>query len=311
MPTPVASSRRRLKPAASGALHQRVGTVAGLERDGVEERVVPQRVAAPPRRIGQQPRLQVHPPRRCAQPLRPVPHGIHAGHHRQQHLRGADVARRLLAADVLLARLQRQAHRRAARRHPGSRRPAGPACSRLNASRWRRTPHAARRSPSARRSAAPSRRTTSAPISPGGVSSARPAGRRQTIASAPASCAAAISGVQVAHRAGRAGILQHHGERLRGADRRGDVAGRDIDQREAERAGAGRQHGAGLRMQVGGDRDRVALWPCCAACAMATASAAAVASSSSEALAIGMPVRSQTIVWKFSSASSRPCAISA
>ncbi len=46
-------------------------------------------------------------------------------------------------------------------------------------------------------------------------------------------------------------------------------------------------------------------------CAMATASAAAVASSSSEALAIGRPVRSATIVWKFSSASSRPCAISA
>jgi hypothetical protein len=47
------------------------------------------------------------------------------------------------------------------------------------------------------------------------------------------------------------------------------------------------------------------------ACAIATASAAAVASSSSEALAIGIAVRSQIIVWKFSSASSRPCAISA
>ena len=41
------------------------------------------------------------------------------------------------------------------------------------------------------------------------------------------------------------------------------------------------------------------------------ASAAAVASSSMEALAIAMPVRSQTIVWKFTSASSRPCEISA
>ena len=47
------------------------------------------------------------------------------------------------------------------------------------------------------------------------------------------------------------------------------------------------------------------------ACAIATASAAAVASSSREALAIGMPVRSHTMVWKFSSASSRPCASSA
>ena len=40
------------------------------------------------------------------------------------------------------------------------------------------------------------------------------------------------------------------------------------------------------------------------------ASAAAVASSSSEALATGRPVRSSTTVWKFSSASSRPCEIS-
>ena len=41
------------------------------------------------------------------------------------------------------------------------------------------------------------------------------------------------------------------------------------------------------------------------------ASAAAVASSSIEALAIARPVSSQTMVWKFTSASSRPCEISA
>ena len=44
---------------------------------------------------------------------------------------------------------------------------------------------------------------------------------------------------------------------------------------------------------------------------IAIASAAAVASSSSEALASGRPVRSATMVWKLSSASSRPWAISA
>ena len=38
------------------------------------------------------------------------------GDDREQHLRGADVARRLLAADVLLARLQREPERGAARR---------------------------------------------------------------------------------------------------------------------------------------------------------------------------------------------------
>jgi hypothetical protein len=40
------------------------------------------------------------------------------------------------------------------------------------------------------------------------------------------------------------------------------------------------------------------------------ASAAAVASSSSDAFAVASPVRSPTMVWKFSSASSRPCEIS-
>ena len=41
------------------------------------------------------------------------------------------------------------------------------------------------------------------------------------------------------------------------------------------------------------------------------ASAADVASSSIDALAIAMPVRSVTIVWKLTSASMRPCEISA
>ena len=43
---------------------------------------------------------------------------------------------------------------------------------------------------------------------------------------------------------------------------------------------------------------------------IAIASAAAVASSRRLAFATGSPVRSATMVWKFSSASSRPCAIS-
>ena len=44
--------------------------------------------------------------------------------------------------------------------------------------------------------------------------------------------------------------------------------------------------------------------------ASATASAAAVASSSMLAFAVGRPASSDTTVWKFSSASSRPCEIS-
>ena len=52
-------------------------------------------------------------------------------------------------------------------------------------------------------------------------------------------------------------------------------------------------------------------WPFLAARrASVMASAAAVASSSSDAPAQGSPVRSATMVWKFSSASRRPCEIS-
>jgi hypothetical protein len=49
---------------------------------------------------------------------------------------------------------------------------------------------------------------------------------------------------------------------------------------------------------------------CAARSASAIASAAAVASSSSEALATSSPVRSQIMVWKLNSASSRPWLIS-
>ena len=41
------------------------------------------------------------------------------------------------------------------------------------------------------------------------------------------------------------------------------------------------------------------------------ASAAAVPSSSNDALATSIPVRSNTMVWKFNKASNLPCAISA
>ena len=45
----------------------------------------------------------------CLQPVRAVVDGVHPGHDGEQHLRGADVAGGLLAADVLLAGLQGQA----------------------------------------------------------------------------------------------------------------------------------------------------------------------------------------------------------
>ena len=48
----------------------------------------------------------------ATKPVRSVPDGVHAGHHREQDLRSADVARRFLSADVLLACLERHPERR-------------------------------------------------------------------------------------------------------------------------------------------------------------------------------------------------------
>ena len=88
------------------------------------------------------------------QALGPVEHGVHRRHVGQQRLRGADVGGRLLAADVLLARLQRHAVGRAALRvHRHADDAAGRLADvRLAASR--RTPRAVRRTRAAHRSAA-------------------------------------------------------------------------------------------------------------------------------------------------------------
>src|SRR2546426_1099956 len=58
-------------------------------------------------------------PIRVGEMIRRLMRRVHAGHHGEQHLRGADVAGGLLAADVLLARLQGHAQRGAAGGIPG------------------------------------------------------------------------------------------------------------------------------------------------------------------------------------------------
>jgi hypothetical protein len=77
--------------------------------EGVEERlaagVEAQAAQAPREQDGQ----AMDAPGDGPQPLGPVVDRVHAGHHREQDLRGADVARGLVAPDVLLARLQREA----------------------------------------------------------------------------------------------------------------------------------------------------------------------------------------------------------
>ena len=106
------------------------------------------------------------------EPLRPVPDRVHAGDHREQHLRRADVARRLLAADVLLARLQRHAQRRLAVRVA---RHADDAAGQLPLELVLRREKRGVRTAVAERNAEPLElpTQTSAPHSPGGVSSTR------------------------------------------------------------------------------------------------------------------------------------------
>ena len=84
------------------------------DRQGVEERLGPHLEAAPAQRVGQQGRLRVGGQRDPAQPVGAVVDGVHRGHDGQQDLGGADVGGRLVAADVLLAGLQREAVRRTA-----------------------------------------------------------------------------------------------------------------------------------------------------------------------------------------------------
>ncbi len=84
-------------------------------RERVEERAVDLQAAAL-QPFGEDRGQPVNALRDTGQAVRSVIDGVHARHHGEQHLRGADVGRRLLAADVLLARLQRQPVRRLALR---------------------------------------------------------------------------------------------------------------------------------------------------------------------------------------------------
>ena len=87
------------------------GDTDDVHAQGVEERIVADPVAKLFKARSEQRRERVNALRDAAQSFRPVINRVHAGHDRQQHLRGADVARGFLAADVLLAGLQRESIR--------------------------------------------------------------------------------------------------------------------------------------------------------------------------------------------------------
>ncbi len=88
--------------------------VAQADAQGVEKGAVDDLVAGRLERPGQPPRLAVDVLGDGRQPVGPVVDGVEPGDVGQEHLGRADVARRLLAADVLLARLQRHPQRRVA-----------------------------------------------------------------------------------------------------------------------------------------------------------------------------------------------------
>ncbi len=94
-------SRSTTSSAATGDPH----------RERVEERRVHELEANALDRGGEQAGEVVHPRGDRAQAVGAVVHGVHARDVRQQHLRGADVAGGLLAADVLLTGLERQPQR--------------------------------------------------------------------------------------------------------------------------------------------------------------------------------------------------------
>ena len=149
----------------------------------------------------------------------------------------------------------------------------------------------------------------SAPISPGGVSSARDSGSAATIASASTSCAASISSDRSRTAPVVPGYCSSTAKGLAApiAARSPGATSTSVMPTACARV-ATTARVCGCRSVATATTSEPLLLT---ACAIATASAAAVASSSREALAISMPVSSQTMVWKFSSASSRPWAISA
>src|SRR5688572_20465393 len=82
------------------------GEAVGADADGVEEALGDDLVAEPLDAGGEGAGQRVNASGDALEAFGAVPDGVHARHHREQDLGGADVARRLLAADVLLARLQ-------------------------------------------------------------------------------------------------------------------------------------------------------------------------------------------------------------
>ena len=103
-----ASTSRRLMPRSRAAAHDLGGPVRHARPHGVEELLVHDLDAAARSPVGEHGSHPVRPGRDRPQASGPVIDRVHRRDHGEQHLRGADVAGRLLPADVLLPGLQRE-----------------------------------------------------------------------------------------------------------------------------------------------------------------------------------------------------------
>ena len=240
--------------------HHGICLRASFQRDGVEETLMAQRKAKPRCRITGKPRQQAHTLRDARQPFRPMPHRIHARHDSQQHLRGADIGSRFFAADMLFARLQREPHggrtggiqrntnkparhqalMRIRHRHEGSMRPA-------IAHRHAKTLRAAHHHIGAHFAGRLQQRQRKR-ISRDN----RQATHRMHGGDLPG---------QVAHFTRGAGILQHQREGFLSGAGSGDARHCRHHNAIAKRCRAGFQNGAGLRVQISGQHNHIALGP--------------------------------------------------
>ena len=231
--------------------------------------------------------------------------GVEASDHGKQHLRSADVAGGLLAPDVLLARLQREAICGAALRvdrHTDQTTGQGSFVRILRCDeRGVRAAEHQWHAESLRR-----------PHHDVGAHLARRSQhhQRQQVGRHGHHRAGVVSGcdqwLDVGDPPARARVLQQHTEHTARGQR---IVDRSYQYLDAQRLGTGLDHCDGLRVTVGVDDEDIAGFVVQAMTHRHRLSRRC-ASSSNEAFASSIPVRSVTIVWKLTSASSRPCEIS-
>lgn len=227
------------------------GAARHAGQHGVEEGVVDDLDAGLAQALGEHDGVAVDAAADPAQPLGAVVDGVHPGDHREQHLRGADVAGGLLAADVLLAGLQREAVGGAAVGVLGD---AHQAAGHLPLQAVTDRHVGGVRAAEAHRHAEPlggADRDVGAHLAGGGQH-----GEGQQVGGGDDLGAAGVGGVgdgaEVPDPAARARVLHEHAEAV--GQLGGEVA---LDQLDAERLGAGGEHGLGLRQGVGVDDEHV------------------------------------------------------